>query len=145
MAKQTVIKEREIVGGKWVRTEKILNDEASPDAQAFKVITLESETGDKKVHLKLDEDGVLKVSDNGNDSRMLLVGLNSQSGTVMFDGTKSMRVDFTPEFTNHPGVTVTLGDSNTSPVYRVWVGKTGFTIRFKTAYTGEVQWQAVEA
>lgn len=145
MTIERVIKKREIINGKWVGTEELLDDDG-PNAVPHKKIVIESPDASKRVVLSLDDDGVLKITDeDGNEHRMLQTGLNSQSGTVTFNGTKSMRVDFPVPFTNHPGVTVSLGDSNNNPVYRVWVGKTGFTVRFKLAFIGEVQWVAVEA
>ena len=139
-----VVKERDIVDGKWVASEKKLDD-ASPDAVMFKQIVLQCEDGSKQVTLKLDDDGVLKLIDGANEFRVLVTGINSQSGEVIFNNTKSMRVDFPKEFRNWPAITLTMVDDNNTPPYRIWPGKTGFTVRFKNKFTGSVSWVAVEA
>ena len=140
-----VVKQLDVVGGKWVKTEKHLNDD-SDEALPLSLIILESPDQNKRMKLTLDNDGVVKLTDeSGNQHRLLLTGVNSQSGTVVFENSKSMRIDFPTEFTNWPAITVTLGDVNASPPYRVYPGKTGFTVRFQNSYTGEVQWVAMEA
>ena len=72
------------------------------------------------------------------------VGINSQSGRVYFNNTKTMSIEFHREFPIVPTVMLTLGNTNNSPVYRTQVTTTGFKIRFKTSYIGEVDWRASE-
>jgi len=109
-------------------------------------LILTSPDGSKKMTMTLDNDGALKLADDaGAKHRLLATGLNSQSGEVVFSDTKSMRVDFSKEFSNWPAITLTMLDENNTPPYRIWPGKTGFTVRFKNKFTGSVSWVAMEA
>ena len=144
MPKEVIVKEREVIDGKWVATERKLDD-SGEDAVVFKQLMLQSDDETKKVMLKLDDDGVLKLVDGTNEFRILVSGINSQSGEVVFNNTKSIRVNFPLTFKKWPSISLTLTDENNTPPYRIWPGKTGFTIRFKNNFTGVVSWTAVEA
>lgn len=144
MAKKQVVKELELVDGKWAKTEKELNS-TGDDALVLKSLILQSEDETKQVVLKLDNDGILKIVDGEEEFRTLIVGKNSQSGEIVFDQSKTMRVDFPREFSNWPSISLTLAEQNATPPYRIWPGKTGFTIKFQTNFTGAVSWTAVEA
>lgn len=145
MAKKQVVKELEIVGGKWVSSERSLN-EAGDDELIFERLTLRSQDQSKRMTLFLDNDGVPKLMDDeSNEFRLLTVGINSQSGEVVFDNSKSVRVDFVRNFKNTPAISITLDDPSNSPPYRYYPGITGFTIRFSNKFTGIVQWQAMES
>lgn len=131
--------------GDWIVTQKFLNDDESGALELSKIV-LKSPDGLKRVVLGIDNDGVLKITDDNEiDFRLLMVGHNSQSGQVHFEQTKSMRVDFLKSFNNTPSINLTLGDQNSVPPYRYWPGRHGFTIRFKISFTGVVQWTATEA
>lgn len=71
------------------------------------------------------------------------VGENVQTGTVYFNGTKTMTVWFSKPFTHKPSVTLTLGDVNNTPPYRTNIVTTKMEIKFKTAYLGNVNWVAM--
>ena len=144
MVKEIIVKERQIVEGKWVSEEKKLNDDGD-DALEFSQFILVSPDGEKRVKMSLDNDGVIKLNDGTKDYRMLVTGINSQSGDVVFNNTKSVRVNFPTRFSNWPSINLTLADQNNTPPYRIWPGKTGFTIRFKQRFTGTVAWTAMEA
>lgn len=72
------------------------------------------------------------------------VGENIQAGTVMFNNTKTMVVNFSQSFRRRPHVNLTLADVNTAPAYKQVVNKNRLIIRFKQKFTGEVDWQAME-
>jgi hypothetical protein len=75
---------------------------------------------------------------------LLEVGRSADSGVVYFEATKTARVEFSAPFTRPPRVSVTPCDSSGVPVYRTSVTPTGMVIRFKQAWTGEVEWLAIE-
>ena len=68
--------------------------------------------------------------------------VNFCGGTVTFNNTKVMNVTFTKAFDVVPSIMLTLGDSGSAPAYKWQVNKTGFKIKFKNNYTGEVGWEA---
>ena len=143
---ETTIKTRLIVNGKWIAIEKKLNDNSPDNAFEFSTIVLKSIDGLKRVILTLDNDGVLKLTDDQNATyRVLLSGITSQCGEVEFVNVKIMNVTFIRAFTRKPSVVLTLGDISTNPPFRVTVTKTGFTIKFQNNFSGNVQWQATEA
>lgn len=145
MSKKQIIKEIELLDGKWVSGEKEFNADNDNELVLTR-LRLSSSNGQKQMILFLDDDGVPKLRDiDNNDFRILLVGINSQSGTVVFDGAKSMRVDFGKHFKNTPAVNITLDDPSNSPAYKTYPGTTGFTIRFSQPFTGVVSWLAVES
>lgn len=73
------------------------------------------------------------------------IGVNSQSGDVSLDGTKTAVVEFDAAFGHRPSIVVALEDSGAAHVpYKTNVSTTGFKIRFKTAFTGVVSWEAKE-
>lgn len=146
MPKQTIIKERtQDENGKWIEREINLDGEGDGDSVVIKSLIIQSESGEQERALKLAEDGALLLSDGENEYRILVIGINSQSGEVVFNNTKSMRVDFPTPFANWPAISLTMMDENNTPPYRVWPGKTGFTVRFKNRFTGAVSWAATEA
>jgi len=129
--------------GEWYEDHGLLNEDDG--AMEFDKLVLVSPDGSKRMILTLNNDGVVLLTDADNHVfRMSVLGINVQMGTVVFDGAKSMRVNFARSFAKKPAVMLTLGDEGNIPAYRTWVGKTGFTIRFKNNYTGEVQWQGLE-
>jgi len=144
MAVEQIVKERELIDNKWVVSERKLNEESDAPL-VFKTIVLESGGGELQAVLKLDDDGVLKLEQGANTYRILVTGINSQSGEVVFDNSRSVRVDFPRRFKHWPAITLTLADVNNAPPYRLWPGKTGFTVRFKQRFTGVVCWVATEA
>jgi len=71
-------------------------------------------------------------------------GVNSQSGSVTFNSTKTMSVTFPVAFSVKPSLMLSLGDQSASHVYKTNVSHTSFKIKFKSPYTGEVSWRASE-
>jgi len=72
------------------------------------------------------------------------IGQNVQSGTVYFDNTKTVVVSFTNPFQQPPIINLTMNDSGAIPAYKTNVTTTQFKIKFKNAWMGEVDWQAME-
>jgi hypothetical protein len=69
------------------------------------------------------------------------LGANSFAGTVVVDGAKVVKVDFPKTYSKIPHVSFTLGDSMSPTVpCRQIITKTHFKLRFKSTYTGEVDW-----
>ena len=67
-----------------------------------------------------------------------------QKGTAIFDNQKTMNIIFPFPFSIVPAVDLTLGDEHQTPPFRISVTKNGFTIKFKTNYTGDVEWKATD-
>lgn len=72
------------------------------------------------------------------------MGTNVQAGTVVFNNTKTMTITFPTAFKLRPHVNLTLADDNNAPAHKQVVSKTQMKIKFKTPFTGEVDWQALE-
>jgi len=76
------------------------------------------------------------------------LGVNVKSGTLTFDNTTTGVVEFEEPFFRKPSITLTLEDNAAStPPYKIkprlgW--KNGFVVRFQEAYTGSIDWQAME-
>lgn len=84
------------------------------------------------------------VDENGNVKPISIVGENVQMGTAHFDDTKTLLITFLKVFNKQPMITLTPGDSGNFPIYRTSVTTTGFKIRCKVKWTGEVDWVATE-
>jgi len=67
-----------------------------------------------------------------------------QQGIANFSAEKTKNVIFPKSFNIVPAVDLTLGDDTTAPPYKISVTKNGFTIKFKTNYTGDVEWKATD-
>lgn len=67
-----------------------------------------------------------------------------QTGKVAFNNEKTKNVVFEKLFAIVPAVDLTLNQDTSSPPFRVDVIKNGFTIKFKTNYTGDVEWKATD-
>jgi len=67
-----------------------------------------------------------------------------QKGNVSFISQKTMNIIFPSAFSIIPAVDLTLGDEHQTPPFRISVTKSGFTIKFKTNYTGDVEWKATD-
>lgn len=131
--------------GSWVVREKSLSTDAG-QGLVLKGLWLESDDGSKKVQLKLDDDGVLKVVDQSNNLfRVAMIGINQLSGEVVFSNSKVGIVTFTKAFKKKPTVMLTLDNEANAPSYKTSATKTGFTIRLQSSFTGVVSWQATEA
>lgn len=72
------------------------------------------------------------------------VGKNVQTGSVHFDNVKTVVVNFEAPFQKRPNITLTLSDNNNTPPYKTQANTTQFKIKFKTAFMGDVDWQAME-
>lgn len=72
------------------------------------------------------------------------VGVNVRSGTVTFNNSKVMNINFPTSFKRRPSVALALGDVNNIPVYKQQVTKDGLQIKFKTNFSGQVEWIAME-
>jgi len=131
--------------GSWSTQERILSTDEG-QGLVLKGLWLESEDGSKKVQLKLDNDGVLKVVDQeANLFRVAMIGINQISGEVVFDNSKVGVVTFSRAFDKKPTVMLTLDNEAAVPSYKTSVTKNGFTIRLKNLFVGVVSWQATEA
>lgn len=72
------------------------------------------------------------------------IGQNMQHYTVKFDNTKTVTLTFDQVFVKKPMVHLTPNDSGVFPVYKTDVTTSNVKIRFKTAWTGEVDVVAME-
>ena len=77
-------------------------------------------------------------------SKGLCIGRNVISGTASFNNTLVSKVSFGITFPRVPFVTITMNDSGTLPPFRTVATTTSVTIRFASAWTGEVDWEAKE-
>lgn len=76
--------------------------------------------------------------------RHLADGVNVQKGTITFNGTKWMQIDFAKAFKTSPAVSISPLDSENTPTYKVVATPEHFTITFKVNWTGSVTWRAEE-
>lgn len=76
--------------------------------------------------------------------RHIAVGKNMIGGTAMFDNVKTVLIDLGTVFTKKPIVTLTLENNNQAPAYKVVISNNKFEIRFKSNFTGDVEWSAIE-
>lgn len=71
-------------------------------------------------------------------------GQNVQTGTAFFDNVKTVVVTFENAFLKTPNISLTMNDSGAVPVFKTDVTTTQFVIRFKTSWSGEVDWKGME-
>lgn len=69
---------------------------------------------------------------------------NIQSGTAYASNVLVVDIVFARPFAKKPTIQLTPGDDGSFPIYKASVTATGFKIRFKVAWTGEVDWVATE-
>ena len=75
---------------------------------------------------------------------MLQSGKTAQGGDVVFSNEKIKNVSFEVPFTSIPKISIDLdADSNSIP-YTVNITLTGFQVKFKVNYTGNVNWSAIK-
>ena len=67
-----------------------------------------------------------------------------QRGTISFRNSKTAVVQFEKPFTRKPSISLTLCDESRSVQYKQNVTKNKFTVRFKSRFTGDVDWMAME-
>jgi hypothetical protein len=79
-----------------------------------------------------------------NEIQLLEKGRNTDEGDVVFNNTKTARVNFDAPFAKKPRINLTLGDKGSAPAYRTDVSLTGMVVRFKSAWSGMLDWFAVE-
>lgn len=77
-------------------------------------------------------------------AKHLAIGATVQAGTASFSNTKTVSITFDTPFVRRPTITLGADDSGNFPVHKTKVTKTGFKIRCKLKWTGEVDWQATE-
>jgi len=143
MVKEQVVKERELIDGVWVATEKNLND---PDNNPLEFETLVMKTPNGTLFkFSMLDDGVMVIeADNGEKYHALLKGINYQTGVVVFKNTKNMIVTFPRQFKKRPQVKISAVENNATLVYRVYATKSKAYIRLKNKFTGEIEWTATE-
>lgn len=67
-----------------------------------------------------------------------------QKGNVTFVSQKTMNIIFPSSFSIIPAVDLTLGEEHGGPPFRISVTKNGFIVKFKTNYSGELEWKATD-
>lgn len=67
-----------------------------------------------------------------------------QNGTVNVKGTKTVKIKFPSQFKQAPRISITLGNNSLSIPYKQAVNRNRLVIKFKTSYTGEIDWIAQE-
>jgi len=72
------------------------------------------------------------------------INANIMSGTVVFNNSKTAVIQYGTTFPKKPIVQLTLDHKSAVPPYKSQVKKNKVTIKFKTKFTGSVEWTAIE-
>lgn len=73
------------------------------------------------------------------------IGTNFQSGRMQFTDSRIGIVTFMKDFNKKPNIQISLEDNGAEHVpWKINCNISGFTIKFKTNYTGYVTWDAKE-
>ena len=75
---------------------------------------------------------------------MLQSGKTAQGDVIMFSSEKNKNISFQTSFLSIPKINITLDTDSNSIPYTVNITLTGFQIKFRINYTGNVNWSAIK-